>query len=90
MSNLIEERESEFEIEDIALEPNRDTVQSRYPFEKLEVGQSFFVPGKNSKQMSAARSHWKKKFPDRAWVCKADEKIVNGEKVSGCRVGRTK
>lgn len=90
MSNLIDRQEPEFEIEDIALEPTRDTVQSRYPFERLEVGQSFFVPGKDSKQMSAARNHWKKKFPDRAWVCKAETKVVGDENVHGCRVGRVK
>lgn len=79
----------EFEIEDGFEFKERDTVQAKYPFDRLEVGQSFFVPNKDSKQMSAARSHWKRKFPDRHWVCQKGEKEINGEMVSGTRVGRT-
>lgn len=79
----------DFEIEDGFEFAERDTVQSKYPFDKLEVGQSFFVPNRDSKHMSGARNHWKKKFPDRHWVCKKDQKLIDGAMVSGTRIGRT-
>jgi len=85
----IEQEVMSFEIEDGIEIPDRDTIQSSYPFDKLEVGQSFFVPGKTAQQMSAAKAHWRKKFPDRQWVNKKSTKEINGEVVEGVRVWRS-
>lgn len=85
----LEVEKMEFEIEDGFDLQERDTVQAGYPFDKLEVGQSFFVPHKTGQQMSAAKSHWRRKFPDRQWVTRKSEKEINGVMVSGTRVGRT-
>lgn len=86
---LNQNEKPEFEIEDGYEFEERETLQAKYPFDKLEVGQSFFVPGRDSKHMSGARGHWKRKFPDRHWVCRKATKEIDGEIVEGTRVGRT-
>lgn len=81
--------QEDFQIEDGFEATERDTVQAKYPFDRLEVGQFFFVPNKDSKQMSAARAHWKRKFPERHWQCKKATKMINGVETQGTQVGRT-
>jgi len=85
----LEVEKFEFEIEDGFEVHDRDTLQAGYPFDKLNVGQSFFVPDKTPQQMSAAKGYWKRKFPDRQWATRRDKKEINGEMRDGTRVGRT-
>jgi hypothetical protein len=85
----IQVEKMEFEIEEGYELKERDTIQAGYPFDMLKIGQSFFVPNKTPQQMSAAKAHWRRKFPDRQWVTRKAQKEINGEMVSGTRVGRT-
>lgn len=79
----VTETPSEFEIESGIPIPERKKRQSKYPFSRLEVGDSFFVPGKtalNFARMAYANSK-KAGIRCRVWD---DEK----DGVTGVRVGR--
>lgn len=59
------------------------TTASTYPFEQMEVGDSFFVPGKKRTQMDNACGHWRKK---KGWKFTVNARTEEG--VLGCRVWR--
>jgi hypothetical protein len=50
---------------DIKIEKNVPMPEARgetiYPFSDMEVGDSFFVPGRTPNQMQNSASHWRKK-----------------------------
>lgn len=84
---MSETQQFDFEIEDdIPMPEGRDTLTAKYPYDRLEVGQSFFVPQKESKNMSASTRYWRSKYPDRDWRVKKAEH--NG--VEGVRIWRNK
>lgn len=65
--------------------PEGAARSTTYPFEDMEINDSFFVPGKNSDQLTNAASHWRKK---NGWsfACRNTEE----EGVKGARVWRVK
>jgi hypothetical protein len=60
-----------------------------YPFEDMEVGDSFFVEGKTSDQLTNAAAHYRKK---NGWGFSARnvEESVDDIKKKGARIWRTK
>lgn len=56
---------------------------TEYPFEGMEIGDSFFVSGKTSDQLTNAASHWRKK---NGWGFSAR----NISEPKGARIWRTK
>jgi hypothetical protein len=73
----------EFTIEDNVPMPEKH-VRWKYPFGKLEVGQSFFVPHKDTTQMSALCKRAARRLEARFASAKAER---DGQ--SGTRVWRT-
>ena len=50
-----------FEIETGIPKPKCNTgPEQKYPFDKLEVGQSFFVPDIRASQFAGRKSYWEK------------------------------
>ena len=45
---------------DIPMPSGRSVGTNLYPFEKMEVGHSFFVEGKSRQQMDNVCGHWRK------------------------------
>ena len=68
----------------IPLPESRSTGTSIYPFEDLEVGDSFFAPGKSRAQMDNACGHWRKK---KGWKFTIDGNRTEND-VIGARVWR--
>lgn len=69
--------------------------KARYPFEALEVGQSFFVPNaclsKNARkegQIVFSAVPARKRHPDRKFICRAVVEVEHGVEISGVRVWR--
>jgi len=79
----VTETPSEFEIESGIPIPERKKRQSKYPFSRLEVGDSFFVPGKTAVKFAGTAYLTSKKAGVRCRVWD-DEK----DGVTGVRVGR--
>ena len=65
--------------------PPKSGIKSRsytmYPFAELEIGESFFVPGRKPGDISASTSWARLRYPDRGFVTRS----VDG----GTRVWRT-
>jgi len=57
-------------------------ANKKYPFKKLKVGQSFFIPGKNSKELPMW--YWSKRLPGIKFISRT---VVEND-VSGTRVWR--
>jgi hypothetical protein len=76
----------------VPMPDSRSSGTGLYPFEGMEVGDSFFTPGKTRQQMDNACGHWRKKNNWRFTLQyrEEDEADHNGEisKVSGTRVWR--
>ena len=74
---------SEYEIESGIEIPERQKRKSKYPFCKLEIGDSFFIPGKTKLQfVAAAHSNAKRAgIHVRVWDAEKDG-------AQGVRVGR--
>ena len=68
---------------EIPMPESRSTGTSIYPFEDLEIGDSFFVPGKSRAQMDNACGHWRKK---KGWKFTVERRTEND--VIGARVWR--
>ena len=68
---------------EIPMPESRSTGTSIYPFEDLEVGDSFFAPGKSRAQMDNACGHWRKK---KGWKFTIEGRTEND--VIGARVWR--
>lgn len=74
----------------------RQGRKARYPFEALEVGQSFFVPNaclnksarKDGQMIVFSAVPARKRHPDRKFVCRAMDESHNGVMISGVRVWR--
>lgn len=63
----VSEETVEYVIEDVALAPTKRGTGliprvSKYPFEKLEVGQSFFIAGKELKSVASTVNNAQKKY----------------------------
>ena len=75
--------------------PEGATRASAYPFEDMEVGDSFFMQGKTSDQLTNAASHWRKK---KGWGFTARNVHEMGKHpdtgadlpIKGARIWRTK
>lgn len=75
--------------------PETSTRESMYPFEDMEIGDSFFVPEKNSNQLTNSASHWRKK---KGWGFTARNVHEMGKHpdtgadlpIKGARIWRTK
>lgn len=84
------EQKFDFAIETGVEKPqhaNREGAQ-KYPYDHLEPGQSFFVPNKTTKQMTATTKHWRNKYPDRKFSHYTVVEERDGEKVTGVRIWR--
>lgn len=57
------------------------TAPALYPFEKMEVGHSFFAPGKKRSQMDNAAGHWRKKKGWRFMIRETEENGIKGARV---------
>lgn len=68
---------SEFKIEKNVPLPG---VAATYPFEQMEVGDSFFAEGKTANQLQNAASHWRKR---KGW------KFATRTEEGGARIWRT-
>lgn len=73
----------------------RSGRKARYPFDALEVGQSFFVPNaclsKTSRkdgQIVFSAVPARKRHPDRKFICRAVVEAHDGAEVAGVRVWR--
>lgn len=69
--------------------------KARYPFEALEVGQSFFVPNaclskqaRKDGQIVFSAAPARKRHPDRKFICRAVVESMHGAEVYGVRVWR--
>lgn len=94
IENLSEEYEefcedgysSEFKIEtDIPIPTSLNGYSSKYPWEKLEIGHSFFVKDKKPPALSTTRRYAEKKFHT-----KYASKLVTENGVQGTRIWRIK
>lgn len=74
---------SEFEIESGIEIPERQKRQSKYPFSKLEIGESFFIPGKTKVQFVSTAHTSARRVGIRVRVWDAEK-----DSVQGVRVGR--
>lgn len=76
--------------------PDARSKSSVYPFEGMEVGDSFFAPNKTRQQMDNACGHWRKKNKWRFTLLYREESQTSHNergqpedvKVSGTRVWR--
>ena len=80
----------------VPMPDSRASTGSVYPFEEMEVGDSFFAPGKTRQQMDNTCGHWRKKNNWRFTLQYREERssIINERgqpedvTVSGTRVWR--
>tara|TARA_R110000772_G_scaffold45492_1_gene104209 strand:- start:2082 stop:2318 length:237 start_codon:yes stop_codon:yes gene_type:complete len=59
-------------------------AKAKYPFENLKLGESFFAPGVDAKDLSNVSMYWKRKLKRNYTV-----RTVTDEGVSGSRAWRT-
>jgi len=62
-----------------------------YPFREMEVGYSFFIEGKKSRQMSPICSYWNAKLAPKRFIARHtdnDGKRELKRGIVGCRVHR--
>ena len=67
---------SEFKIEKgvpLPDQSSRGGRRGKYPWAELEVGDSFFVPGKTARQLGGANTGGRRAFPDRRFVSRTVE-----------------
>jgi len=66
-----------YKLDDNVPLPEANT-QSSYPFAEMQVGQSFFAPGKTTDQLSNAAGHWRKKKGMKFTIRKTVENDIAG------------
>jgi hypothetical protein len=62
---------------------------AKYPFNRLELHESFFIPKMKSSAMDGTLSYWRKKL---GWKFKVEfrTEIVSGKEIPGVRIWRVK
>jgi hypothetical protein len=78
--------------------PSPTRGSNKYPFEKMEPGQSFVI-GKKVGSISVTINYWKKKMPGRTFVSRSlpeneiwemkSKKLLSEDVQAACRVWRT-
>lgn len=79
----------------VPIPPGAGRKTQIYPFEDMEVGDSFFVAGKNSDQLTNAAAHYRKRNNWGFSARNAEEVAINPETgaqgvIKGARIWRTK
>jgi hypothetical protein len=69
------------EVDDNVPVPTRPARVQKYPIPTLQVGQSFFVKGGKLKSIRSQLWAWRRRLPDRMFICRQVE--------GGVRVWRT-
>ncbi len=64
--------------------PSRNSWHAKYPFPEMEVGDSFFVPNKTTRDLCGTVAGWTKRHPG----AKFTSRTVRENDIDGVRVWR--